>query len=311
MNLSAVPLALLLDALIGDPPRLWRRTGHPVTWMGAAIAAADRRLNTGPARRLRGALALLALLALFVVPAFLLARACAVLGPAGIVLEALLACPFLAHRSLHEHVAAVAAAPDLDGARRAVAMVVGRDVTVLDESGVSVAALETLSESFNDAVVAPTLWFALGGLPGIVAYKLVNTADSMIGHRTARHGAFGFAAARLDDLMNLVPARLAALLALVCAPGAWRRAGTVLSDAPRHVSPNAGWPETAFAVALGVRLGGPRRYGTRTVEGAVLNAAGRPPDFADIRRGLALSRRTGLLQGALYAVLAVLVLAMR
>lgn len=304
MSLWAVPAAVAFDALLGEPQRVWRRVGHPVTWIGGAIARVDTAFNTGGARRLKGALALLGLLALFALPALVLSRLLGGLGIPGLLVEALLASIFIAHRSLHEHVAAVAGAGSLAEARQAVSMVVGRDVNVLDESGVAVAALETLSESLNDGVVAPVLWFAIGGLPGIVAYKVVNTADSMIGHRTPRHAAFGFAAARVDDVMSFVPARLAALLTLLCAPHAFAALGTLLRDAPRHVSPNAGWPETAFAIALGVRLGGPRRYPGHVVEGATLNAAGDPPRLADVTRGLALSRRVGLLQGALYAALA-------
>lgn len=304
MSLLAVPLALAIDWASGEPEWVWRRIGHPVTWFGRAIAAADTRLNTGAGRRLKGALALLAVLALFTVPAALLAGVLALLGPVGLLLEAVLASTLIAHRSLCEHVAAVARAPSLEVAREKVAMVVGRDVSVLDEAGVSRAALETLSESLSDGVLAPAFWFAVAGLPGIVAYKVVNTADSMIGHRTPRHEAFGWAAARLDDLLNLVPARLTALLTLCAAPRTLPRWREVVADAARHVSPNAGWPEAAFAASLGVALGGPRRYGPREVDGVWLNRPGRAATRADIKRGLSLSVRVGLLNAALYVALA-------
>lgn len=302
MSLAAVPLALVLDAVVGDPDRLWRRTGHPVTWFGAAIATLDDRLNRG--RRRDGIVALGLALAVFAIPAALLAAILEAV-PGGIALEAFLAATLLAHRSLHDHVAAVADAASLEAARTAVARIVGRETAALDDSGVATAALETLGENLSDGVVAPALWFALAGLPGLVAYKVINTADSMIGHRTERHRAFGWAAARADDLANLVPARLTALLVAFASPRNFARGGwrTVLVDAPRHVSPNAGWPESALAAALGVAFGGPRCYGERVVEGAWLNAGGRPATRADIRRGLAVSLRVGLLHVALYAAL--------
>ncbi|MEM8664827.1 MAG: adenosylcobinamide-phosphate synthase CbiB, partial [Pseudomonadota bacterium] len=261
------------------------------------------RFNRGSHRRLRGALALLGLIAVVAVPASVVAMALGAV-PGGVILEALIASVFIAHRSLHQHVVAVATAPSLERAREAVAMIVGRDVRALDDAGVARASIETLSESLCDGVVAPAFWFAIGGLPGLVVYKLVNTADSMIGHRTPRHEAFGWAAARLDDVMNIVPAQLTALLTALAAPRLVKRAGQVVHDARRHVSPNAGWPEAAFAHALGVALGGPRRYGDRVVEGVWLNGDGAVATRADIGRAVKLSARVGLIQIAAYVALA-------
>lgn len=307
MSLAALPLALAIDAATGEPAALWRRTGHPVTWFGAAIDAADRRLNTGAARRARGVAALALLLAVFALPALALGALLDTLPwLVGLLLEAALASALIAHRSLHDHVAAVAQTPTLAEARRAVSQIVGRDPQTLDETGVARATIETLAENLSDGVVAPAFWFAIGGLPGIVAYKVVNTADSMIGHRTPRHAEFGWAAARLDDLMNIVPARLTALLTLLLAPRARASWRAVADEARGHVSPNAGWPEAAFAAGLGVSLGGPRRYGTREVDGVWLCPEGRAPGREDIDRALRLSTRIGLVHAALYAALALL-----
>jgi adenosylcobinamide-phosphate synthase len=215
----------------------------------------------------------------------------------------------VAARSLNDHVADVAlplARGDLPAARDAVSQIVGRDPARLDEPGVARAALESLAENASDGVVAPLFWGLLLGLPGIAAYKALNTLDSMIGHRTARHEAFGWASARLDDAANLVPARLTALLlALVSA----RRGGafaTMRSDARRHRSPNAGWPEAAMAGALDVRLSGPRTYADRVAEEPWVNADAPDPGPEDLQRGLALYRRARFVLAAALAVLAAL-----
>ncbi|MEM9223031.1 MAG: adenosylcobinamide-phosphate synthase CbiB [Pseudomonadota bacterium] len=302
--MAAVPLALAMDAIVGDPPDLWRRVGHPVTWMGAAIDSSDRHLNKGSSPRLRGALALGVLIALVGTIAGILSNVLSGFAT-GFILEALLASVFLAHRSLHQHVAAVARASSLNAARKAVAMIVGRDVSRLDDEGVVRASVETLSESLSDGVVAPAFWFALFGLPGIAIYKLVNTADSMVGHRTPRHAEFGWASARLDDVLNIMPARLTALATIAISPSARRRWSEIVTDAQAHVSPNAGWPEAAFAHALDIELGGPRNYGDRSVNGAFLNRGGSAATVVDLRRALRLSTFVGLLQFAVYAVLAI------
>lgn len=305
--------ALGIDRVVGDPDALWRRLPHPVVLFGAAVGLAERRLNDpalaeGPAVA-RGALAIGLLLALAAAVGGA-ATAIAEALPLGEALLAVLVAVLLAHRSLLEHVRAVADAlgtEGLAGGRRAVAMIVGRDPAALDEAGVARAAIESAAENLSDGVVAPAFWFALLGLPGLFAYKMLNTADSMIGHRDARHRFFGRATARLDDLANLVPARLTTLLLALAAgggPGRWLAILRVaVRDAPRHASPNAGWPETAMAAALGIALGGPRRYGSLAVEGAWLNGAGRrsagPPDIA---RALALVDRAGAIQAGLYAL---------
>jgi adenosylcobinamide-phosphate synthase len=295
-------LALALDAVVGWPGRLYRRIGHPVTWMGCLVSAIEIRWNRGSpmGRRIRGAFCVLAVTAAAAVPAWAV-QAHLPQGAPGLVLGAILAWPFLAVRSLYDHVAAVAhplAAGDLAEARRAVSMIVGRDPARLDESGVARAALESLSENASDGVVAPLFWGTVAGLPGIVAYKAINTMDSMIGHRTERHEDFGKVAARLDDLVNLVPARLTGLMIALSGgrPGASLR--IMLRDARRHRSPNAGWPEAAMAGALGIRLSGPRIYDGRVAEEPWLNAGAPDPTPADLARGLALHVRAMALCGA-------------
>ncbi|GAB5468262.1 MAG: adenosylcobinamide-phosphate synthase CbiB [Rhodospirillales bacterium] len=307
--LSLALLALLLEALCGYPQALFRRLRHPVVWIGTLIAGLDRRLNrealSPTACRLSGCLALLAILVAVLLPAWLLQSL--LLGwvwPLGLALLALLTSSLLAQRSLDSHVRAVAEGLEdggLAGGRKAVAMIVGRDPESLDEAGVARAAIESLAENFSDGVVAPTLYCALAGLPGIACYKAVNTADSMIGHRTERHGAFGWAAARCDDLLNLPAARLSVLwiaAAALLLPGA--RPGQALRaawrDAGRHRSPNAGWPEAAVAGALGLRLAGPRRYGEAAVSDAWMGHGRAEAEAGDIRRALALYRLAALLQ---------------
>ncbi|GJD60968.1 Cobalamin biosynthesis protein CobD [Methylobacterium frigidaeris] len=315
-------LALAVEAGLGYPDRLYRLAGHPVTWIGGLIAALDRGLNreADPPgyRRAAGVLAVLIVLAATGLAALALALACGALGLLpGVVLCALLAASLPAQNSLHDHVARVARDLDRDGlagGRRAVAMIVGRNPETLDEAALCRAAIESLAENFSDGVVAPAFWLGAGGLPGGALYKAVNTADSMIGHRTPRHEAFGWAAARLDDLVNLPASRLTAGLIVAAAaltPGASARAAlaAVRRDAGRHRSPNAGWPEAAMAGALGLRLAGPRVYGSTRVEDAWMGS-GRPEATADdIRRALGLYRRAcGLLWG-LAAGLACLALA--
>lgn len=303
----AVPLAIAIDAVTGEPDVLWRRLGHPVTWFGALLDRLEARLNRGRLRRAKGVLALAVLLALAVIPAMVVADVLEALpAPVGLLIEAALASTLIAHRSLADHVGAVARAGSLDDARQALARIVGRDVTVLDEPGIARAGLESLSENLSDGVVAPVLFLALFGLPGIVFYKAVNTADSMIGHRSPRFEAFGWASARLDDLLNLVPARLTAAITLLAARHTLRGFGAVAVDGRKHVSPNAGWPEAAFAHGLGISLGGPRRYGARVVDGAWINEAGATPAMADLSRGIALSVRVGALEAAAYLALALL-----
>jgi adenosylcobinamide-phosphate synthase len=310
-------LALLIEALVGYPDRLVRAIGHPVTWIGALIARLDAGLNRpslGPhARRIAGIVALAIVVAVAAAAGVIVERGLLFL-PFGIFLAALAASSLIAQRSLYEHVAAVATALERDGlaaGRVAVAKIVGRDPQALDEAGVARAAIESLAENFSDGVVAPVFWMALAGLPGAAAYKAINTADSMIGHRTVRHEAFGWAAARLDDLVNLPASRLAALLVVTAASlggrasaaEAWR---AVVRDAGRHRSPNAGYPEAAFAGALGLALAGPRVYAGVTVDDAVMGDGRREATAADIRAALALYRRADALLIALVGILALI-----
>jgi adenosylcobinamide-phosphate synthase len=304
--------ALVVDALIGDPASLWRRLPHPVVWLGALVALLDRALNratwSAAWRRGAGVFALLLLIAASALLGWLVEAALHQI-PYGQVLLALVASVFIAQRSLYQHVGVVHAAftDGLADARRAVSQIVGRDPESLDESGVSRAAIESCAENFSDAVVAPVFWFVLFGLPGLIAYKAVNTADSMIGHRSARHEAFGWGAARFDDLVNLVPARLSGLLIALVAPVVSASILTALRatrDARLHRSPNAGWPESAMAGALGVALAGPRRYGDRVVTDPFINAGGRAALPDDIARALRVLVAACLLHAAIYAALA-------
>ncbi|WP_182083953.1 adenosylcobinamide-phosphate synthase CbiB [Aureimonas sp. ME7] len=294
--------ALLIDRLVGDPDWLWRRLPHPVVGFGALIRWAERGGNRPqwPAgrRRVAGVFATLVLLVLAGAAGFALHRLLAPLGIAGFAMEAVIASILLAQRSLADHVRRVADALRREGlpaGRRAVSMIVGRDPEALDEPAVCRAAIESLAENASDGVVAPWLYLLLFGLPGLFAYKMLNTADSMIGHMNERYRAFGWAAARLDDLANWPAARLGAILfALVASArvgrvGAVRAWGIARRDAPQHRSPNAGWPEGAVAGALGLALGGPRRYGELVVEAPMLNETGRrEATVSDIGRGLRL-----------------------
>lgn len=311
MSAAAMLVALLVDAGLGWPARLYARIGHPVTWIGRLVAGLEARLNregdSDALRRAAGAVAALATIAVVAGLAALVASALPG-GLAGVLVTGLLAWPLVASRSMHEHVAAVArplAAGDIDAARGAVAMIVGRDPAALDEAGVARAAIESLAENTSDGIVAPLFWGVLLGLPGIAAYKAINTLDSMIGHRNARYAAFGWAAARIDDVANLAPARLTgALFALASAtPGL--ALATMTRDARRHRSPNAGWPEAAMAGALGVRLSGPRVYGDHVADEPWLNGEARDPGPADVAAALRLYRRAMAGLGVLVAAIAV------
>jgi adenosylcobinamide-phosphate synthase len=301
-TLTLLLAALVLEAALGYPAPLYTAIGHPVTWLGRLIAALDRVLNreTSPPgrRRAAGILALAVLLAVTALATVPVQALLAAGGWLGLGAAALLASTLLAQRSLHEHVAAVAAGlrgGGLAGGRAAVSMIVGRNPASLDEAGVCRAAIESLAENFSDGVVAPAVWLGIGGLPGIALYKAANTADSMIGHRTPRHLAFGWAAARFDDLVNLPASRLAALLLVGAAflhrtasPRAAIRA--IRRDAGHHRSPNAGWPEAAMAGALGLKLAGPRVYGETRVEDRWMGDGRAAATADDIDRALALYR---------------------
>ncbi|WP_158966132.1 adenosylcobinamide-phosphate synthase CbiB [Chachezhania sediminis] len=260
-------LAMLVDAAMGEPPWLWSRLPHPAVLLGRAVAWLDRRLNNRT--RGRGVVAGLCLVAGAGVLGTLLAQ----LGP---VIEILAAAVLLAQKSLVDHVRAVATGlrEGLPQGRHAVAMIVSRDTADMTEPAVARSAIESAAENMSDGVVAPAFWFLLGGLPGILIYKAVNTADSMIGYRTPRYENFGWAAARLDDLLNLVPARITALL-IALTTGTIARWQEIAADARRHKSPNAGWPEAAMARALDIALAGPRSYDGQMRDLAWVNGPGR------------------------------------
>ncbi len=269
MTIALVLLcALLLDALFGEPQWLWSRLPHPAVLMGRLVQVLDQHLNVGAARKAKGIICVLVL----ITAGYLMGNVISYLGP---VAEIIVAAILLAHRSLIQHVAAVAKGlrSSLSEGRDAVGMIVSRDTGQMDTSQVTRAAIESAAENLSDGVVAPAFWLLVGGVPGLVIYKMVNTADSMIGYRTPKYEAFGWAAARLDDALNLIPARGTALLiALV----SWTaQLGKIRSDARLHRSPNAGWPEAAMARALGIALSGPRAYDGAMREFPWVNPDGR------------------------------------
>ncbi|MFY9840971.1 MAG: adenosylcobinamide-phosphate synthase CbiB [Xanthobacteraceae bacterium] len=315
MSVELALLAMLIELGIGYPEPVLRAIGHPVSWIGALIGGLDRSLNrddlAAPMRRGAGMVTIAIVLGIAGTVTFVIQHQLLRL-PLGIFVLAIAASSMIAQRSLYRHVANVAAAlekQDLGSGRAAVSHIVGRDTAALDTAGVARAAIESLAENFSDGIVAPVFWMVIAGLPGAALYKAINTADSMIGHRTPRYAAFGWAAARLDDVVNLPASRLAALLFFAAAAlqkdtrpaEAWR---AVARDAARHRSPNAGYPEAAMAGALGLSLAGPRRYAGVTVDDAMMGDGRRDADARDIRRALALYARADAI---LIAILAVLV----
>ncbi len=299
-------LGLLIEAAAGWPAKLHARIGHPVVWIGALISLCERHLNNGtaPTRRLMGVATLVVVL---FISAGLAALVAGLLpgGWIGMFATGILAWPFIAARSLHEHVTAVAEPQikgDLDGARHAVSMIVGRNPETLDSEAINRAALESLAENASDGVVAPLFWGVIFGLPGLVGYKALNTADSMIGHRNERYEDFGWAAARADDLANLIPARLTAILIALATGRFVKTIAKTRRDARKHRSPNAGWPETAMASGLGVRLSGPRMYDGQATDDPFLNADAPDPLPADIQKGLRVYRRAMLIGAGLLLV---------
>jgi adenosylcobinamide-phosphate synthase len=313
MFVALALLAMLIELCVGYPQALLGVIGHPVTWIGRLIAATDRALNREGNGRASGVIAVLIQLGVVGAIAFIVQHELFSL-PFGLAALAVIASTLIAQRSLYQHVANVAIALDkegVNGGRAAVSHIVGRDTAQLDEAGVARAAIESLAENFSDGIVAPVLWMVVAGLPGAALYKAINTADSMIGHRTPRYAAFGWAAARLDDLVNLPASRLAALLLIVAAAltrncpmaQSWR---VVWRDAPRHRSPNAGYPEAAMASALGLSLAGARSYGNVRVDDSLMGDGRRDAKAADIRRALALYRIADAVLIALVAAIALL-----
>lgn len=290
---SALILALIADRIFGDPDWIWSRVKHPVAIFGDAIGALDRMLNRADlpdhVRRRNGfaAISILAGGAFFFGLGISAARQ---ILPYGWIAETAIVVIMLAQKSLIDHLTPVVSAlrgNDLGAARHAVGRIVGRDVETLGQSGISRAAIESTAENFSDGVIAPAFWYLVLGLPGIFAYKMVNTADSMIGHRNEAYSEFGFAAARLDDILNFAPARLSALLITLVSPlqggSLFETAFVVARDASSHASPNAGWPEAAMAGAIDVALGGPRSYGEQTIDAAWLNVDGEQnPSWSEI-----------------------------
>lgn len=313
-------LALLIELMFGYPQGLARAIGHPVTWMGGLIDWLDAKLNRDDAsaetRRRAGAIAVFLLLAVVGIVAFAVEQVLFLL-PLGLFAAAIVAGTMLSQRSLFVYVADVADALEergIEAGRAAVAKIVGRDTEALDEAGVARAAIESLAENFSDGVVAPSFFMVLAGLPGAALYKAINTADSMIGHRTERHADFGRNAAQLDDIVNLPASRLSAVLIAAAAAltkgasasAAWQ---ATWRDGPKHVSPNAGYPEAAMAGALGLSLAGPRSYHGKEAEGAWMGDGRREANVADIRAALDLySRADGLLIALVFALAALTLL---
>ncbi len=246
--------AMLLDAALGEPRWLWQRVPHPAVLMGRLIGWCDTTFNAGHSRKLKGIAVVIGLVLLALLIGTLLAQL-------GAVVEIIAVAILLAQRSLAQHVAAVASGlrMSLREGRRAVAMIVSRDTAGMEAPAIARSAIESAAENLSDGVIAPAFWFLIGGVPGIVLYKIINTADSMIGYRTPRHADFGWAAARLDDVLNWVPARITAVL-IALPSGVLPHWSAIRADAALHRSPNAGWPEAAMARALGVALAGPRAY---------------------------------------------------
>lgn len=291
-------LALGLEAIFGWPAALHRRIGHPVTWIGALISRLEQRLNhaTSPEkmRLMAGVVTVVIVVLVSTGVAFAVTYSFSPIKWPGILISAVFAASLLAGRSLHDHVLAVAtplSADNIGDARHAVAQIVGRDPAALDEAGIARAALESLGENASDGVIAPLFWGLIFGLPGIAAYKAINTLDSMIGYRTARYASFGKFAARLDDVVNWVPARLCAGLLALASLQPRVVVPFIFRDAQKHRSPNAGWPETAMAAALGCRLSGPRSYDGVIGQQPWLNGEASDPTPGDLLQGLQLYRR--------------------
>jgi adenosylcobinamide-phosphate synthase len=298
---GAMVVAMVLDTLWGWPASLFARIGHPVTWLGRLISVLDARWNRtidAPSlRRLAGVIAALSVIIIAAALAWGVQHAL-IFEWTRAVLVGIVAWPFVALRSLYEHVASVAhplRSGDFAAARSAVSKIVGRDPAALDEAGIARAAIESLAENTCDGVVAPVFWGSLLGLPGIIGYKAINTLDSMIGHRTPRHESFGWAAARIDDLANFIPARLTGLLFVLSACRPLETMSCLVRDAHQHRSVNAGWPEAAMAGALGVRLSGPRAYHGSHADEPWLNPGACDPLATDIRRGLGVYFRAMML----------------
>ncbi|MCR9067923.1 MAG: adenosylcobinamide-phosphate synthase CbiB [Rhodobacteraceae bacterium] len=295
--------ALILDAIFGEPRAIWSRVPHPAVLMGRLVDWADDRFNIGEHPKATGVAVILGLSVLAIGIGVILA-----LIPLGWLWQILVAAILLAQRSLSDHVLAVADAlrGSTEQGRQMVAMIVGRDTAAMDAADISRAAIESAAENMSDGVVAPAFWFLIAGLPGLIFFKMINTADSMIGHRTPRHEEFGWAAARLDDLLNWLPARLTAVLIASTHRGtrAW---AVIRADARKHRSPNAGWPEAAMAGVLDVALSGPRSYDGTVRDYPFVNARGaRSPAAIDIEAAAEVLWRAWAILAAAVAILWIL-----
>lgn len=311
-------LAILLDWLISDPKRLYSHIAHPVQFMGDVLSLIEARFNKQTVsfnmQKFRGVFGLFLYLSIWLVVGIAISLICNVIGFWGMALEVLLAAILLSGRSLYEHVRDVNEAlkfKTIEEARLSVGQIVGRDVTALDERGVARAAIESGAENLSDGFIAPVLFYFIAGLPGLIFYKAVNTADSMIGHKTQRFLGFGWAAARLDDVLNFVPSRLTGLLIVIIAQLRYANGGDVfrvmMKDSGKHSSPNAGWPEAAMAGALGIALAGPRVYFDVMKQDPWINAKGRlDADAEDIWQALAVMKRAVFLILPLIGLIGVL-----
>ncbi|MFT6089409.1 adenosylcobinamide-phosphate synthase CbiB [Sulfitobacter sp.] len=308
---AALLIGFVIEAVFAWPARLFRLIGHPVTWLGRAITLLEARMNdagqsTG-VQKILGAALVIIILGGAVLPCIWISSVLPD-GWVGVLIGGILAWPFVAARSLYDHVVAVARPleqRDTDKARHAVSMIIGRNPNTLDDAGIARASLESLAENASDGIVAPVFWGLVFGLPGLVGYKAINTMDSMIGHRSARYENFGMVAARLDDIVNLIPARLTGVLFALLSGRVSQSFGTMLRDAGHHRSPNAGWPESAMAGALNVRLSGPRIYDDKIADEPWLNADAPDADATSIARGLALYLRTMVGLAAIIALFAI------
>ncbi len=287
--------AYIIDYLIGDPDYIYKRFPHPVSWFAANLKFFEKHLYAP--RKVNGAACLLITIFIAVIPAYYLEYWLLEFGTIGQLLIAIAASVLLASKSLIAHVTQVKTSLEnetLEQARIAVSKIVGRETDQLDRPAISRATIESLAENFSDGVVAPLLWLITFGLPGIVLYKVVNTADSLIGHKSDKYYHFGWFAAKLDDVLNLVPARLTALLIILSTfffkhTNSKKAFETCLKEANLHLSPNAGWPETAVAGALGIALGGPRYYEGVLVQGTWFNKNGRQAAVLHIENALILT----------------------
>ncbi len=313
-------LALILDWYVGDPDVIWRRIPHPVVWMGKPIEWIESKLNAaeldGVRARQKGVFAIVGLILIAGYAGVLLQWLLEPLGLVGTIIEVVLVGVFIAQKSMIDHVNRVIVAlrnDDIDASRDAVSQIVGRDTGNLNRSQICRAAIESLAENFADGVVAPAMWFGILGLPGLLIYKMVNTADSMIGHKSDRYRDFGRAAALTDDFANWPAARFSAgLVALAAAVKfGWnngqRAMDVAMRDSGLHRSPNAGWPEAAFSGALDIALGGPRHYGAEEVRETSLNSGRRSRlNLVDLQRALMLFKTTCLVLWAIVALIIVL-----